>query len=261
MGVVYGPVPSWRLGSSLGIDLLGGGEKRCSFDCIYCQLGRTPEPTTRRGRFVSIEGLEEELRAVGGRAGCNVVTFSGTGEPTLSLDLAEANRTVKRITRAPTAILTNSSLFPDERVRGDMAELDIVVAKLDAPTQELFREVDRPARGVKLEEIVRGMKKFCETYSGTFALQMMFMEQNLRQAEKMGALAQKIHPDEVHLNTPLRPCAVEALPRTRLCRLLRHFGELNVLIVHDFIGRAPVVEPLDAVETAKRRPEGKRRSL
>ncbi len=238
--------------------MLGGGEKRCSFDCVYCQLGRTRRPATGRGSFVDLEKLEGELEVLEGRAHYNVVTFSGMGEPTLSLDLAKANRTVKRITRSPTAILTNSSLFPDEEVRAELAGLDIVVAKLDAPTQELFREVNRPARGVELEEIVRGLKKFRETYRGTFALQMMFMEKNLQQAEKMGALAQSIHPDEVHINTPLRPCDVSPLPRTQLCGLLPAFGDLNVLIVYDFIGRATDVEPLDAAETARRRPgEGK----
>ena len=261
MGIIYGPVPSWRLGMSLGIDLLGGGEKRCSFNCIYCQLGQTRRLETMRGSFVDLGMLKMDMNAVEGKASYNVVTFSGTGEPTLSRDLADANRMVKRIGRAPTAVLTNSSLFPDENVREDLAGFDIVVAKLDAPSQELFGRINRPAKGVELENVLRGLKKFREAFRGTFALQMMFMEQNLHHAEKLGKLAREILPDEVHLNTPLRPCGVSPLDRPELCRLLRHFGDLNVLMVYDFIGKVPEVEPLDTAETLLRRPaEGRRRT-
>jgi len=261
MTIIYGPVASWRLGRSLGIDMLGGGEKRCPFDCIYCQLGRTGQLETTRGSFIDLGKLEMEMKFLGEKASYNVVTFSGTGEPTLSRDIAEANRMVKGIGRAPTAVLTNSALFPDEGVREDLAGFDIVVAKLDAPSQGLLGTVNRPAKGVELEHIIRGLKKFREAYRGTFALQMMFMEQNLHHAEKMGELAREILPDEVHLNTPLRPCAVCALDRQELCKLLRHFGDLNVLMAYDFIGKVPEAEPLDAAETLLRRPaEGRRRT-
>jgi len=238
----------------LGIDLLGGGEKRCSFDCIYCQLGRTRRLETMRSSFVDLGELEMGMKAMEGKASYDVVTFSGTGEPTLSQDLSEANRMVKRMGRTPTAVLTNSSLFPDEKVREELADFDIVVAKLDAFSQEMFRIINRPAKGVELENVLRGLKKFREAYRGTFALQMMLMEQNLYHAEKMGELAREILPDEVHLNTPLRPCAVNPLDRPELSRLLRHFGDLNVLMVYDFIGKVPEMEPLDTAETLLRRP-------
>ena len=254
MGMVYGPVTSWRLGRSLGIDLLGGGEKRCSFDCVYCQLGRTRRPVTARGHFVDIENLERDIDAVGEGACYNVITFSGMGEPTLSRDLPEANRMVKKLTRSPTAVLTNSSLLSDEEVRQGLEDVDIVVAKLDAPSQGFLRRINRPARGVVHKEVVKGMEKFRDGFRGTFALQMMFLDLNLHQAGKMGALAKKIRPSEVHLNTPLHPCAVEPLQRRQLCRLLCNFGDLNVLMVYDFVGKGPEAGPPGMAGAPGRRP-------
>ena len=141
--MVYGPVPSWRLGRSLGIDIIATASKQCSFDCTYCQLGETHNPVVRRREFVSLARLAEDLaRAAGVPA--DYATFSGMGEPTLGSNLGEAIRLVRSTLRVPVAVLTNSSLMSREDVRQDLAEADVVVAKLDAPDEALFRQVNRP---------------------------------------------------------------------------------------------------------------------
>jgi len=119
--IIYGPVPSWRLGRSLGIDLLCAPGKTCSFDCVYCQLGKTTNPTIERGEFVSIGKLTKELEEIKDIA-ADYVTFSGAGEPTLASNLEQAIEVAKSILPLPVAVLTNSSLMPREDVSGNLCQ-------------------------------------------------------------------------------------------------------------------------------------------
>ena len=126
--IIYGPVPSWRLGRSLGVDLVSTEGKTCSFDCIYCQLGRTIYPQMERREFVTMAQLATELEAVKNNIVADYVTFSGMAEPTLASNLGEAIRIAKLILPLPVAILTNSSLMPREDVCDDLAQADVVIA-------------------------------------------------------------------------------------------------------------------------------------
>jgi wyosine [tRNA(Phe)-imidazoG37] synthetase (radical SAM superfamily) len=134
---IYGPVSSWRLGRSLGIDLLSTQRKTCFFDCIYCQLGKTAKSTIERSEFVSLAKLTEELKGVRDIA-ADYVNFSRTGEPTLASNLGQAIEVAKSILPLPVAVLTNSSLMSNEDVHEDLAKADVVVAKVDAHSQELL---------------------------------------------------------------------------------------------------------------------------
>ncbi len=175
--IVYGPVPSWRLGRSLGVDLLSAEGKTCSFDCIYCQLGRTVHPLTDRDEFVSLDALARELQAARS-VSADYVTFSGMGEPTLASNLGEALRLARDVLGLPTAVLTNSSLMAREDVRRDLAYADLVVAKLDAPNERLFRRINRPVVDCRLQEVFRGIILFWAGFAGWLALQMMFVDAN-----------------------------------------------------------------------------------
>jgi wyosine [tRNA(Phe)-imidazoG37] synthetase (radical SAM superfamily) len=249
---VYGPVPSWRLGRSLGIDLISTIGKTCSFDCIYCQLGRIINPLTEREQFVNIANLANELEQVK-HVKADYVTFSGTGEPTLASNLGEAIELTRSILRLPVAILTNSSLMPIKAVRQDLCRADVVVAKLDAPSDELFRVINQPVVRYSLTEILEGIKHFRSEYKGKLALQMMFLEANKDYAKEMAGLAKQLAPDQIQLNTPLRPCAVKPLIPEIIESLKREFSDLsNVITVYE----APRVEtvPLSRKETQRRRP-------
>jgi wyosine [tRNA(Phe)-imidazoG37] synthetase (radical SAM superfamily) len=252
MSIVYGPVPSWRLGRSLGVDLTPGDVKTCTFDCLYCQLGRTARPLAERGQFVSLETLAAELEAVRG-VGADYVTFSGMGEPTLAANLGDAIRLARRTLGLPVAVLTNSSLMTREDVREDLAFADVVVAKLDAPNQQLFEKISRPVVDLSLRDIVDAISLFKAEYKGKLALEMMFVRANKGLAADMAALARRLAPDEVQVNTPLRPCAVTPLPPETLAAVREHFRGLpRVHMVYE--GSRPEATPIDLKEMLRRRP-------
>ncbi|MDI6858724.1 MAG: radical SAM protein [Dehalococcoidia bacterium] len=251
--IVYGPVASWRLGRSLGIDLLPGRGKTCCFDCVYCQLGITTNPRGERGQFVSLEGLAQELKAAM-TVPVDCVTFSGTGEPALAANLGAAIDVVRSVCGLPVAVLTNSALMTREDVRRDMAKADIVVAKLDAPDERLFRLINRPLGEYSITDIIAAIKRFRSSFSGRLALQMMFMNGNKHAAREMAAVAEQIDPDEVQLNTPLRRCPVAPLPNEELDIIRAEFrGIEGVVTAYDRV--PPDVKPLSAAETRRRRPE------
>jgi len=233
---IYGPVPSWRLGSSLGIDLLSQEEKVCNFDCIYCQLGPAKKHTLERKSYVPVEKVIEELQELPG-TNIDYITFSGRGEPTLAANLGEAIKAVKLIRNEPVAVLTNSSLIGLDEVRKELALADLVVAKLDACSSESLREINNPARGIELGSILEGVKKFKKSYQGRLALQIMFMENNKQDINKYIYLANYIKPDEIQINTPLRPCNVKPLAKEEVSGIKDDFvsvcDAVNVVCVYD----------------------------
>ncbi len=250
--IIYGPVPSWRLGRSLGIDLLSPTGKTCSFDCIYCQLGRTIYPEVERREFVSLDSLARELKTIEA-ATADYATFSGMGEPSLASNLGAAIRLVKSTLKLPVAVLTNSSLMTRDDVRCELSLADVVVAKVDAPSEELFDRINRPVIRQTLAEILKALRRFREEYHGKLAIQMMFVEANRGYAADMAKVAERLSPDEVQINTPLRPCGVSPLSPEDIAALEREFGNLeNVFTVY----RAPKPEvmPFDLAETLRRRP-------
>jgi len=254
--IVYGPVPSWRLGRSLGIDAVSTRGKTCSFDCVYCQLGRTVHPLTERRRFVTPDVLRQQLAAIGNVA-IDTVTFSGVAEPTLAVNLSELVAAVRKaIHDHPIAILTNASLIWRQDVQSDLQHFDIVVAKVDAPTEELFQAINRPVGGISLAQIISGIGAFRDGFGGKLALQMMFVEANRDQARQMAALARTLRPDEVQLNTPLRPCPVRPLSAAEMAAIEAEFAGLPTLNV--YTAEHPEVVPLDVQATRRRRPRESR---
>lgn len=251
--IIYGPVPSWRLGRSLGIDLLSTKGKTCSFDCVYCQLGMTVYPEVEREEFVSLDRLARELKTVEGVA-ADYATFSGMGEPSLASNLGEAIRLVKSVLKLPVAVLTNSSLIPREDVRRELSLADVVVAKIDAPAEELFSKINRPIGSQTLAVILKALQLFREEYHGKLALQMMFIEANRGYAVDMAKIAEHLSPDEVQINTPLRPCGVSPLSPAELVAIGQEFSNFqNVFTVYGAL--KPEVIPFDLAETLRRRPK------
>jgi wyosine [tRNA(Phe)-imidazoG37] synthetase (radical SAM superfamily) len=220
---IYGPVSSWRLGRSLGVDPLSKEEKVCSFDCTYCQIGETNQLQVERDVFVTPLQIIGELLRLPDVA-IDYITFSGRGEPTLAANLASLIRAVREVRDEKVAVITNSSLMSREEVRADLMGVDLVVAKLDASTEECFQRVNRPAEGLHLEDVVKGLKEFRSSYSGKLALQIMFQPENRNEAEGIAGLSREIEPDEVQLNTPLRPCAVVPLSPEEMEKIGRLFS-------------------------------------
>lgn len=251
--IIYGPVPSWRLGRSLGVDLLSAEGKTCSFDCVYCQLGTTVQRLTERADFVTLNALARELQAAR-TVPADYVTFSGTGEPTLASNLGQAIQMAKSVLGLPAAVLTNSSLMPRAEVRQALGQADVVVAKLDAPNEELYHRINRPAAGYSLEELIRAIGLFRQSYKGKLALDMMFVSANKGLASEMARIASRLAPDEIQINTPLRPSPVPPLTPDEIDAIRKEFRMLpNVITVYDAV--RPEVTPIDLAETRRRRPE------
>jgi len=252
MTVVYGPVPSWRLGRSLGVDPLGGRVKRCTFDCVYCQLGPTPPGPVLRGVWVDPEALEAELVAAADIP-ADWVTFAGMGEPTLASNLGELLDAVRTFRSTPIAVLTNGSLMADPVVRSALRQADFVIVKVDVLDAETFGAINRPCLPCSLAEVLDGVRTFRQEYHGRMALQMMFIEANAADAELFAELARSIGPDEVQLNTPLRPSPTRPLGWEAMAKVTRAFEGLPAVQV--YTAPRPTVIPLDVAETRRRRPE------
>jgi len=158
VSTVYGPVHSWRVGLSLGIDLICETSV-CSFNCTYCQLGNIVRHTGERKIFVPTSKVIEDLKASRWRE-ADIITFSGSGEPTLALNIGECIREIRALTAKPTLVLTNGILLADPQVRRDLAESDRVYVKIDAADQEVFERINRPVEGVSLQGIVAATVQF-----------------------------------------------------------------------------------------------------
>ncbi len=201
---VYGPVSSWRLGLSLGIDPIGP-QSTCSFRCVYCQLGEIEHLSPMRQIFVSTQTIEQDLQPFA-PWDVDSVTVSGSGEPTLALNLGHILIMAKSLTGKPVTVLTNGSLLDNPEVRADLAIADQVAVKLDAVWPDSFRRINRPATGIRLQQIWSGLDQFRQQYSGHLAIQTMLLsEWNEQQQAEYIAMMAKLKPDEIQLNTPTRP--------------------------------------------------------
>ena len=250
---IYGPVPSWRLGSSLGIDPLAGKGKICTFDCIYCQLPSGPignKISDERKIFVPVAEIIEELHLLP-PVQIDYVTFSGTGEPTLAKNLGRMIEAIKKIRNEKIAVLTNSSLLGRKDVQDDLLLADFVAAKLDASSQGAFEIINRPMETIDIKDIISGIKKFKTIFKGKLALQIMFIEENKKYAQEIALITKEINPDEVQINTPLRPSGVNPLSEAELRTIEGYFEGLNTVSV--FKAKKKKVKPISNEDTLKRR--------
>ena len=236
--LIYGPVASRRLGFSLGIDAVP--YKICSFDCIYCQIGRTFETTLERRDFGLsgriLETLDRRLKA-GVKA--DHITLGGSGEPTLNIELGTIIRGIKRMTDIPVAVLTNASLLGDATVQEDLRAADIVLPSLDAADEETFVRINRPHPDISFNGIVEGLISFSRSFKGQIRLEIFFihnMNTSDTQILKFRELVEKIGPDQVHLNTAVRPPAesfATAVDRDFLASAAARIGD-NAEVIADF---------------------------
>ena len=212
MKYIYGPVPSRRLGFSLGVDLVP--YKTCSFDCIYCQLGKTTERTIARKEYFKKEEVLQDIRnALSIDKQIDYITFSGSGEPTLNSGIGWLIRKVKNIrtlrsVSLPLAVLTNSSFLWDKSLREDLLPADLVVPSLDAATQSVFEAINRPHQSLNIDKIVEGIKKFRQEFKNNLWLEIMLVKgvnDSKDEIKGFKNLISEIHPDKVHLNTVVRP--------------------------------------------------------
>jgi len=263
---IFGPVPSRRLGLSLGIDLVPF--KTCSLDCIYCELGKTAVPVSKRDEYVAFAELDREIRDffADGKAVPKIdfITLSGSGEPTLNTALPRVIKLLRELTATPIALLTNGTLFTDTAVRREVMDLDLILPSLDVVSAELFKTLNRPAAGLNSREIISGLKALRREYSGQIWLEILFCQginDSPKEIEELIKAAAAIRPDRIQLNTVVRPgvlAQARAVTKSFLTELLPCFSP-NAEIIAPFNhenknDQGPTKTTEAILATLKRRP-------
>ena len=215
MKYIYGPVKSRRLGLSLGISLTP--YKICDFDCIYCQLGRTNRLSVTRKEYVDTQDILNELRLwlqnnIQEAKNLDYITISGSGEPTLSAKIGDVISEIKKIVTHPVAVITNASLLNDIEVRQALMSADLIVPSLDTVIPEIFSQINRPHLEIKIDEIISGLVSLKKEFRGRIWLEVMIVKginDDLVQIRKLKEVVDKINPDKVQINSPVRTTAEE----------------------------------------------------
>lgn len=232
---LFGPVPSRRLGLSLGVDVIP--KKLCTLDCVYCEVGQTDLRALKRKEYIPEQSIIRELQtALQELKDLDFITFSGSGEPTLNSKLGELIHAVKLMTRVPVAVITNGTLLYRDDVRRDLLEADVVLPSLDAATQPVFKQINRPHPQLKVRTIIDGLKQFRAEYRGKIWLEILFVDGINDTEDELAALRQainEINPDKVQLNTVIRP-PVESfahpINEERLKDIQTYFGVASEIV-------------------------------
>ncbi len=262
---LFGPVPSRRLGMSLGVDLVP--KKICSLDCVYCEVGKTTKLTVDRDEYISAKSVMDELADYfKNHPDPDYITFSGSGEPTLNLKMKDILQFIKHNKLdIPVAVLTNGTLLSDRSVREAVIDADLVLPSLDAATQEVFEKINRPAAGLLIEDYISGLVDFRNEFQGPIQLEVFILPgYNDSESELLaiGQAIQKIKPDSVQLNTLDRPGTVPFLSRASE-NMLRRITDLWEFDNVEIISTAPERKKIESyrtdvesaiVETVSRRP-------
>ena len=233
---LYGPVPSRRLGRSLGIDLVP--HKVCTYDCIYCQIGKTTERTLLRREYVPVGEILEEVNAFLQEEHPPVdhLSLGGSGEPTLHSKIRSIIEGIQTISVLPVAVITNGSLLYELEVREDLLRADVVLPSLDAVSPEVFEKINRPGPGFSIERVVEGLIQFRKIYHGQIWLEILFCRGvNDTESEllRMKEAIKQIRPDQIHLNTVVRPPSekwVASLTPGEMEKIRAFFGERASII-------------------------------
>jgi wyosine [tRNA(Phe)-imidazoG37] synthetase (radical SAM superfamily) len=264
---VYGPVPSRRLGISLGVDVVPF--KTCSYDCVYCQLGKTTHRSTERRSFVPIDTVIGQIKEVTEQNGdIDYITFSGSGEPTVNSDIGEIIRRIKGFTEISVAVLTNSSLLWKEEVREDLLRADLVVPSVDAVSEHVFRKINRPAEDLNARMILEGIREFCESFRGKVFVEIMLVK-GLNDSEeeitKINKFVRQLRVDRIQLNTVVRPPSqrdAKALDAQELLKIKELFDKsvpVEIITNFDRISSKAYHRDLERamIELLRRRPTKK----
>lgn len=208
---VFGPVPSRRLGKSLGISAIP--KKTCNYSCIYCQLGRTNKLSNNRMEFFGVSEIIDEFKnCLKKEIEFDVITLvgEGEGEPTLYLKMGDLISEIKKLTYKPVVVITNAALLYDENVQNELSKVDIVLPSLDAYDEDTFRRINRPYGKLNFTDCYNGLVQFSNNYKGQLWLEIMLIDKfndDINSILKFKSLIEKIKYDRLYINTPVRPPA------------------------------------------------------
>jgi wyosine [tRNA(Phe)-imidazoG37] synthetase (radical SAM superfamily) len=233
MKYIYGPVPSRRLGISLGVSPIP--KKTCNYSCVYCQLGRTDKMTNERKMFFAVEDIINEFESIlKEEIYFDVITIVGEGEPTLYLGLGELILEMKKRTDKTIAVITNGALLYDPAVRKELSYADIVLPTMDAYDESSFKVINRPIGSLSFNQVLEGLIVFSKEYSGLLWLEMMFIKginDDLESINKYINILDEINYDKLYLNTPVRPPAegyIEAVTSDKMIQIVNILKGISI---------------------------------
>jgi len=234
---LFGPVPSRRLGISLGVDLVP--HKVCNLNCVYCDCGRTTQLTEERGEYIHIYRVVEELKEfLKGKPVLDHITFSGSGEPLLNKGIAGVLGFIKNhFPSYKTALLTNSALLTRKEVRAEVLPFDVIAPSLDAVSRDIYHKVNRPVPGIEPQAIVEALCNLRREYKGAIWLEIFIvpgLNDTPQELDLLSKAAERIRPDKIHINTLDRPGAetwVRPLDAGQLAKVLGYFKRVKVEVV------------------------------
>lgn len=206
---VYGPVPSRRMGLSIGISPIPKGH--CNYSCIYCQLGRTRSMTNKREDYFNYKDIVKEFKTyLEDDIDFDVVTIVGEGEPLLYSKLGCLINKIKSLTDKPVAVITNGALMSDSKVREELKNADIVLPSLDACDEEMFKKINRAHGSIKFDDVVKGLRTFSKEYTGQLWIETMIVKDindNKDFLLKFKEILNTINYHRLYINSPVRPPA------------------------------------------------------
>ncbi|MRT94309.1 radical SAM protein [Ancylomarina sp. 16SWW S1-10-2] len=253
---LFGPVPSRRLGMSLGVDLVP--KKVCSLDCVYCEVGKTTKLTLDKKEYVKFDKIKEELsHYFKNNPDPDYITFSGSGEPTLNIFIGEILQFIKQNKpNIPVAVLTNGTLLYDKKVREAILNADVVLPSLDAATEDVFKKINRPATDLSIDKYIQGLIDFRKEFKGKIWLEIFILPEYNDSENELAELKKvilKIKPESVQLNTLDRPGTVSNLrgaTKQELQRISDNWKLDNVEIICSSQQRRDIQSFRSDIETA-----------
>ncbi len=241
---LFGPVPSRRLGLSLGVDIVPF--KTCTLDCVYCQLAKSSEKTIERKDYCDVGAVLDELKKRLDRGlQADFITISGSGEPTLNAGLGRIIDGIKKIADIPVAILTNGTLLYRQDVRADCTKADVVLPSLDAGDELTFQKINRPHLKLSIEKLIAGLCAFRNEFAGQMWLEVFLLEGFNTDTEQIGKIKgaiERIRPDRIQLNTATRPTAeagIKRLDTKKLEAIAEELGEKCEVVSSSCVVRVP----------------------
>lgn len=237
---VFGPVPSRRLGVSLGVDLVT--PKSCNMNCIFCECGATKQLTLKRERFKNPEEIKEEIAEVLKKIKPDYITFSGSGEPTLSKDIGDIIDWIKEHTDVKVCVITNSLLLDDSKVVEELKKADLIIPTLNSVDNMIFKKINRPSVESDVSQVMGGLRNLSEKYSGDIFIETFIIEglnDSIEHTEKMSKFLKNLKFTKLQLNSLdrpgteswVKPASQETLKRVK--EEYEHFGIKNVEIINE----------------------------
>jgi len=253
---LFGPVPSRRLGMSLGIDLVP--HKVCSLNCIYCECGRTTNLTTERIEYVPFDEVIKELEHfMNNNPAPDYITFSGSGEPTLNSRIGDVLQYIKsNYADTLVAVLTNGTLFSDKQVRSELLRADVVLPSLDTASDSTFYKINRPFHSININDYVKGLEEFRKEFKGKIWLEVLIIpgyNDNDPDLKLLKRAFEKIMPDSIQLNSLDRPGVIpdiRAAVKDELQHIVDYWGLDNVEIIASAPERKDIKSYRKDIETA-----------